>query len=279
MSKIRSKAENRTISIIAIIIFVISIILVIASVIWIMNLYKENDRLNCKNIISEFEEYYSKDNGLSYFKCDGNNEGDIQYCKKCNYNNDELICIECKDNYVLKDDEKKVCYSKGDFENDKKYYYEDSLHIKTCSNRINNCEECEKIDNNIKCTKCKNGYYFVNEDYYNCKSTGEINPINEYYLENGEYYSCGDIKYNSIENCKECDNKNSCNLCKNGYTFIDDAQSSCNNIEQLGNQYVVDSSNNKIYRKCDHYMDNCILASPKMNVHHVSQHMAYIMTK
>ncbi len=46
MSKIRSKAENRTISIIAIIIFVISIVLVIASVIWIMNLYKENDRLN-----------------------------------------------------------------------------------------------------------------------------------------------------------------------------------------------------------------------------------------
>ena len=219
--------------------------------------FKENDRLNCKNIISEFGEYYSKDNGLSYFKCDGNNEGDIQYCKKCNYNNNELICIECKDNYVLKDDEKNVCYSKGTFVEDKKYYYEDSLHIKTCSKTINNCEECEKIDNNIKCTKCKNEYYFVNEDYYHCKSTGEITPINEYYLENGEYYSCGNIKYNTIENCKECNNKNSCNLCKSGYTFIDDSLSSCNNIEQLGNKYVIDSSNNKIYRKCNYYMDNC----------------------
>ena len=43
--------------------------------------FEENDRLNCKNI-DGFGEYYSKDNGLSYFKCDGNGEGNIQNCKK-----------------------------------------------------------------------------------------------------------------------------------------------------------------------------------------------------
>jgi len=216
--------------------------------------FKENDRLNCKNTINEFGEYYSKDNGISYFKCDGNNGENIQFCKKCNYNNG-LICNECQDNYVLKDDENNICYSKSTFGNDKKYYYEDSLHIKTCSKTINKCEECEKIENNIKCTKCEDGFYFVDEDYYNCKDLGEIIP--EFYKENNQYYSCGNIKYNSIENCKECDNKNSCNLCKDGFTFIDDELSSCKNIEQLGNEYVVDSTNTKIYRKCNFYMENC----------------------
>ena len=99
--------------------------------------FEGNDRLNCKNIVDNFEEYYSKDDGLSYFKCDGNEVGDIQNCKKCIYNNNKLICNECKDTYVLKDDENNKCYSKETFVNDNKYYYEDSLHIKTCSNTIN----------------------------------------------------------------------------------------------------------------------------------------------
>ena len=43
--------------------------------------FEGNDRLNCKNIVDNFEEYYSKDAGLSYFKCDGNEVGDIQNCK------------------------------------------------------------------------------------------------------------------------------------------------------------------------------------------------------
>ena len=70
--------------------------------------FEENDRLNCKNI-NEFEEYYTKDNGLSYFKCDGTSEENIKNCKKCNYNNDKLICNECKDNYINKDNK---CYLK-----------------------------------------------------------------------------------------------------------------------------------------------------------------------
>jgi len=72
--------------------------------------FEENDRLNCKNI-NKFEEYYTKDNGLSYFKCDGTSEENIPNCKKCIFNNDKLICNECKDNYI-KDVENNKCYLK-----------------------------------------------------------------------------------------------------------------------------------------------------------------------
>ena len=223
--------------------------------------FEENDRLNCKNI-NEFEEYYTKDDGLSYFKCDGISEGNISNCKKCNYNNNKLICNECKDNYILKDDENNKCYSKEIFINDKRYYYEDSLHIKTCSKTINNCEECEKIDNEIKCTKCENEYYFVDEDYNSCKNLEEINPIKDYYyLDNNEYYSC--IKYNTITNCKKCSNKNSCNLCKEEYTFINNEKNICLKISDLGNHYFQDSEDNTIYRKCDEYINKCDTCSSK----------------
>ena len=99
--------------------------------------FLENNRLECKNK-NEFEEYYSKDDELSYFKCDGEGEGRIQNCKKCKYEDNNLICNECKDTYILKDDETNQCYSKEQFNNDKKYYYDDdNLHIKTCSKLFN----------------------------------------------------------------------------------------------------------------------------------------------
>lgn len=60
--------------------------------------FEKNDRLNCINI-NEFEEYYTKDNGMSYFEWDDKTSGEnIHNCKKCNYNNNKLIFNECKDN-------------------------------------------------------------------------------------------------------------------------------------------------------------------------------------
>ena len=55
-----------------------------------------------------------------------------------------MICKECKTNFVIKDDEYDKCYSKELFFNDKKYFFENSLHVKTCSKAIDNCKECEK---------------------------------------------------------------------------------------------------------------------------------------
>ena len=220
--------------------------------------FEGNNRLACKNILNDFGEYYTKDNGISYFKCSGQDDPTIQYCAKCDYNNGKLLCNKCQENFLYKEDEKSQCYSREQIRYDKKYYYNSTepSYVKLCSKKINNCEECEAItDNDIKCIKCENEYYFVDEDYYHCKKQEDVGPADEYFLDNNNYYSC--INYNSIQNCKKCNNKNNCNLCKEGYTFIDDKKSSCYNIEELGDKYVPDSNDTQIYRKCGYYMENC----------------------
>ena len=223
--------------------------------------FEGNDTSNCKNI-REFEEYFSKNgDGINYYKCDDVNEGGIDNCRICDNNNTnkELICTECKKNYILKDDENKICYSNDTFINTSSYYYEDSFHVKTCSKSIDNCNECFKNNNNLKCDNCFEDYFIVNNITTTCNKSNEINPSDEFYFDdqNQEYYFCGNKEYHSIENCKNCTNKTSCNLCKEEFTFIDDDKSICKNISQLGNQYIKDINDDSIYRKCNYYIGNC----------------------
>ena len=242
--------------------------------------FEENNKLLCKDIgLFGGGYYYSKDSGKSYFKCHGDeSEGErIRNCNKCNYENNELICNECKEDYVLKDDENNICYSKTNFNNDRKYYYEDSFHVKTCSKTINNCEQCEKNNGLIKCKKCFENYFFVDENYQICINKIQITPINEYFIGNNnlEYFSC--LRYNLVRNCKQCDNKNTCNLCKEGFTFIDDNKAICKDIEELGEEYYQDPNDNTIYRKCSYSIENCKTCSsaneclscqPQYNLYH-----------
>ena len=222
--------------------------------------FEGNDTLNCKSI-REFEEYFSKNDGINYYKCDDVNEGGIGNCRICNNNNTnkELICTECKKNYILMDEENKICYSNETFSNNDSFYYEDSFHLKTCSKSINNCFECSKSFESLKCEKCFDNYFFVNENYSVCYKKEEIIPNDEYFLnESGkQYFSCDNEDYHLIENCKKCTNSTSCNLCKEGFTFIDDNKSECKNISELGNQYIMDIKDYTIYRKCSYYMENC----------------------
>lgn len=223
--------------------------------------FEGNNRTSCKNLI-DFIEYFSKDNGISYLKCDDTTNGGIENCGTCEYNSDnnELICKKCKTNYILKDDEKKICYSNSDYQNNNHYYYEDDYHVKTCSKNINNCVECEKSDNILKCNVCNSDYSIVNDEIRYCKETSEI-PSFIYYLEGNEYFSC--LIYHTIQNCKNCENKENCNLCDIGYTFINNEKLVCKNIEELGLQYIMDESDNTIYRKCSEYMQNCDTCSSK----------------
>ena len=46
--------------------------------------FKEDERNKCTNI-NEFDEYYTKDGGISYFPCDGDGENHIKNCRKCIY--------------------------------------------------------------------------------------------------------------------------------------------------------------------------------------------------
>ena len=69
----------------------------------------------------------------------------IPNCRKCEYNNNsKLICIECKSDYILKDDEKNICYNKTNYDYNNSYYKDTLFHIKTCSKNLSNYEECKK---------------------------------------------------------------------------------------------------------------------------------------
>ena len=218
--------------------------------------FEKDNREICKSTIF-FDEYYSKDEGISYYKCDDLNNGGIENCRKCEYNNNRLICIECKNDYILKDEENNICYSNSTYTNDRHYYYEDSYHVKSCSLNIDNCVECEKSGEILNCNICQNNYYIVHDINKYCKKSNEITPANEYYLdeEKNEYYSCQ--IFNSVENCLECQNKEECDLCKENYAFIDDEKSICKNISDLGKHFFMDEIDSTIYRKCSEYVQNC----------------------
>jgi hypothetical protein len=91
--------------------------------------FEENNKTICKDI-NLLEEHFSKDNGINYYKCDNINEGGVENCNKCDYNNTHVSCLQCKNNFVLIDDDNSICYNNETFKENKKYYYIDSFHLK-----------------------------------------------------------------------------------------------------------------------------------------------------
>ena len=186
--------------------------------------FKEDDRNNCINL-NELSEYYSRDNGISYYLCDGEGKDHIQNCKKCNYHENILECNECKSEFVLINEEKNNCYSKSIL-NDS-YFYVNNTHTKTCSSSINNCFKCQNENN---CIKCEENYTFVNGIKNKCV---QINTLEKgkYFLDpedNSNYKSCSEID----SNCVNCYSYDSCNLCSENYGIINDKKKciSLNNL-------------------------------------------------
>ena len=228
----------------------------------------DNNKTICqnKNIIND--EYYTNDNGTNYYKCDGEGENKIKNCKRCTYNDTKTIkltCKECQENFALLDEIENKCYSK-EIANNKSFYLEDDNHLKSCSKKIDNCLYCEKDnEKKIMCEKCKNDYFFVNDNYLECIQKENINPIDEYFLDEkkGCYYSCGNFSFSKIENCKKCQNSENCTLCKQNFTFINNNKSFCYEIKGLGNEYYLDPNDNSNYKKCSDSLENCLTCSTK----------------
>ena len=204
-----------------------------------------------------------------------------QNCKQCQANKK---CIKCRNDFEFvasKESEEIICVSETEC---KGYYQEDGIYYKcmfncdmcengeTCtqctdgfdydnnSNRcITNIENCQNYGIDSHCTRCVNNFYMINDDKLNCISTSNIQK-DEYYLNEEQtiYYSCNNINYNNIENCRKCSQKNSCTLCKDGYTFINGDKTSCVKIETLqNNKYIQDPNDNSNYIKCDNIYSNC----------------------
>ena len=128
---------------------------------------------------------------------------------------------------------------------------------------IDNCEECHKDGETVICDKCGESYSITYNHRQFCNKTDEIKENKKYYFENESYYYC-EI-HSSIPNCKNCSNKTSCIICKDGFTFINKDKSVCKNINELGNKYFHDEEDKTNYELCNKYFNNCDTCYEKNN--------------
>ena len=114
--------------------------------------------------------------------------------------------------------------------------------------------------NKDKCPKCINNFFLFNEDYKTCKNKNEI-PFDECYLneEKSTYYFCNNTDYNSINNCKRCLKKDSCSLCQDEYTFINDNKTTCIKKKEIEGKYILDNNDSSNYIKCSQLFKDCNL--------------------
>ena len=201
-------------------------------------LINENRR-QCFNILDNKNKYYSENNNSIYFSC----YYGVSHCEECL---NKTICSKCEDNYFFINEERGICYNIID---KNKYYPEDDNKIYySCEHNLPYCEECS---NKNECTKCKEGYFFINEDRTKCYN---IIDENKYYPENNEtiYYSCE----RNLPNCEECLNKYECTKCKNNYFFINEDRTQCFN--EIDEKKYYPEKGGKIYYSCSYSMNNCI---------------------
>ena len=183
----------------------------------------------------------------------------ITFCKK--YNNNYDYCIECNDGYYLLDNDRLNCHNES-LEPDKYFTEDEGKTYKSCEKAINNCEKCnngskcilckegfkhssdnsscgeiinscKKYDNNYEyCEECNEGYYLLDDDKLHCYN--ESLDTDKYFTEDEgkSFLSCDKI----INNCIKCNERNSCQFCKQGYKFNKE-NVSCDEIVSFCNKY------------------------------------------
>ena len=190
----------------------------------------------------DINEYYTEDNGTSFIKCDMV----IENCKKCL---NKSYCIQCKGKYYFISEEKDKCIEENEV--NKQYYLDDNkTSFVLCNSTLLNCEECL---NKTYCSKCKNNYFFINDDHSKCINNSEIEQDNTYYKDENSstYYPCD----NEIENCDKCLNKTFCIKCKENYFFIGEDRTTCHN--EKDEQKYISVDNGTSFYACDTYIKNC----------------------
>ena len=148
------------------------------------------NKTKCHDESIDNEKYFTEDEGKSYTSC----SDAIEKCLKCENRN---VCTLCADGYIFEEDKTQ------------------------CTLKI---PHCKIFDVNYEyCVECESGYYIMNENKSQCHNETINNDI--YFTEDGgkSYTKCENI----IENCIKCDNKNYCDLCKEGYIF-DNEVKQCN---------------------------------------------------
>ena len=198
----------------------------------------ENQRDKCYNNLP-LDEYYTEDDGISYFSCNSNY---FPNCAKCL--NNKTRCEKCiKDYYFINDNKTKCEYISNNEIN--KYFSENgNISYYLCEEYLSGCEQC--INRNI-CTKCLNNFYFLKEIKNQCFNLN----LSHYFKQGDSYYPCN----SSIENCDICNNKSVCELCNKDYYFIENDRSQCVTGKNLDKYYSLNDGIS--YILCNNTLQNC----------------------
>ena len=113
--------------------------------------------------------------------------------------------------------------------------------------------ECKDKNN---CDKCKENFFFIEQNRKKCYSEKEIEKDKYYNENNGTiYFSCAI----SIENCEKCINKTYCFKCKENYFFIGEDRTKCYNDREneINKEQYYSEDNGISYNKCEEVIENC----------------------
>ena len=200
----------------------------------------------------------------------------INGCNKCEYvenNEKKYIMLEPIRKREL------LCIDIGECQGENIFKI-NNLCLK-CSDIFNNCLECIKDNDIIKCKKAQIGYYIdmkgkvikCPDNCSKCESVNEndkfkvkcLKESNSYYFVNneGQLKKCDDY-YDGIPNCSSCSYYNNilkCYFCEYGFKEVNGSCYSCEEIlDNKGCKNCVDNyTDNSIY--CNYCKDNYILIS------------------
>ena len=185
--------------------------------------------------------YYSLDGGITFYFCNHS----LLNCDECL---DNKNCSKCIDGYYFIKSDRNTCVND---KNLSKYYSEDNgISFYPCNEEIYHCDAC--FNNKSHCVQCEsfNGYYLVGDNRTICRN--DINKAKYYTEDEGiSYYPCNE----SVYFCDECEQKEHCDKCLDGYFFIGNNRNACYNEIDYKKFYTNDRGIS--YYPCNTSIENC----------------------
>ena len=91
-------------------------------------------------------------------------------------------------------------------------------------------------------------------DKNECKEKTSIENDEHYYTKDGFYYSCNDIRYNDVENCEKCNEKETCISCKSDFLLFNSNKLCVTNADLIRKKYY---EINGIFYLCSEKIKGC----------------------
>ena len=178
----------------------------------------------------------------------------MEKCLECENGN---TCTKCEIGYGLKDDDNNcVDITKNE-------YFLDGFKYKLCSSahELTNCKKCLKNELNIvNCIECSDTTYsIIHGELDKCELKSNYQNRDDMYTndEGKNYYPCNNKLYHSVDKCIECNNKETCEKCQDGYLISNSNKVCLSNNDILEKKYFKDPNDNNYYL-CSQKMQGCV---------------------